>query len=99
MKGIVVGNRERLVIHLLRVAAHPREVHVAQHATQISVNILDLLEACATQRKLNECILDQVFGARALLIGEAQSPAEQLFVALCKQLFSLLLWLWGQSLL
>ncbi len=90
VERVVVGDRDRSIKHFFCVPVHPRQVHVTQHAPQVSVNVLDLFEACATQDKLNESILDQVFSTWPVLIGKSQGPSEQLFITLGEQFFPLL---------
>jgi hypothetical protein len=65
-------------------------VHVTQHAPQVTVNVLDLFEVGATQDKLDERILNQVFSTWPVLIGKSQGPGEQPLITLGEQFFPLL---------
>src|SRR5260370_37355540 len=80
-RRIVIGNRKGAVAHAGR-PAHQREMHVAHHGAEVSIEVFDLDE-----RKMNESELDKEIVARILrlfpiAICQTQYPISQTLIAL-----------------
>lgn len=76
----------------LRLTAHSRGMHVAQHSSQVSVDVLDLFQSRAPEHELDKRILYQVLCRFMVLVSQAQGPREQTFVTLGEQLLASLFW-------
>jgi len=57
-------------------------VHVAQHSSQVSVDILYLLEARSAEHELDKRVLHQILSRLVVLVSQAQRPREQTFISL-----------------
>src|SRR5262245_34739985 len=76
----------------LRLPAHSRGVHVAQHSSQVTVDVLDLFKSRPAQHGLYKRVLHPFLRRLAKLVDQSQRPLEQTFVPLGEQLLSFLFW-------
>src|ERR1041384_3180606 len=72
-------------------------MHVAQHSSQVPVDVFNFFQPGAAQHELHKRVLHEIRGGVSLLVRQAHCPREQTFVTLGEQLFTLLVWLCGHS--
>ena len=83
-------------MQVLRRAIYSRYVHVAQHSSQVTIDVFNLFKPGASKHELDKRVLYEVL-RRLSLTGQAQSVREQVLITLGEQLFALLIWLCGHS--
>src|SRR6185503_19361384 len=81
----------------LRRATQSRKMHVAQHSSEIPVDIFNLFQPGPAEHEWHKRVLHEILSGISLLVGQAHRPREQTFISLGEQLFTLLIWLCGHS--
>jgi len=75
LEGIEFGNRKRLVRITLKTS-QVCEVSVLEVGVEQSLNIFRAPELRLGQNKADKCILDKIFGSRAVALGKVQGPSK-----------------------
>src|SRR6266851_3901504 len=81
LRRIVIGNRKSAVAHAGR-PTHQREMHVAHHGAEVSIEVLDPAESKMTESQLDKEIVEQFLSLLTIAFGKAQSPVSQTLIAL-----------------
>jgi hypothetical protein len=72
-------------------------MHVAQHSSQVSVDVLNLFQASAPEHELDKRVLHQILGGLMIPVSQTQGPCEQTLVSLGEQLLSSIFWSYRRS--